>query len=370
MDKKKYDFRLILEEKSNKYYVGFFADMPNGTIAPQKVYGRLNKISDEHRPRVLAQLVAKLKIKYAVQIAAAPVVTLIDAPIDRTAINAKLLQTLERRAAHFDEKTLNSYKGIINRFCNWLDFQKVSIVTDDVAQNFVNYLLSKKLHTTTINFYVAALSWVYRRTYKNKNPFAELKKYKENKTPSLYFQTSQIQRIKKVFIENDIQLWYFVNFIYYAFLRPGKELRLLKISDILVDDCRIIVRSENAKNKKTQYVIIPDGLMSIILQMNLFDYPANFYVFGSDGVPSSEPYKPKHFASEHQRLTKTIGIDIDKHKLYSWKHTGAVAWWRQNKDLKQLQMQLRHYSLDMLDRYLRSLGLQDAADIKGNFPII
>jgi len=38
--------------------------------------------------------------------------------------------------------------------------------------------------------------------------------------------------------------------------------------------------------------------------------------------------------------------------------------------IKQLQIQLRHHSLDQVDEYLRQLGVSDLGDLRDNFPSI
>ena len=52
-------------------------------------------------------------------------------------------------------------------------------------------------------------------------------KVKANASQAMYFQTKQIQKLKKAIQERDPELWLAVQFIYYCFIRPG-ELRWLK----------------------------------------------------------------------------------------------------------------------------------------------
>ena len=54
--------------------------------------------------------------------------------------------------------------------------------------------------------------------------------------------------------------------------------------------------------------------------------------------------------------------------LYSWKHTGAVMAVKAGIHIKQLQIQLRHHSLDQVDQYLRDLGVSDLSDLARSFP--
>jgi len=43
--------------------------------------------------------------------------------------------------------------------------------------------------------------------------------------------------------------------------------------------------------------------------------------------------------------------------LYSWKHSGVVAAYNAGVDIKTIQSQCRHQSLEQTDIYLKSLGL-------------
>ncbi len=52
------------------------------------------------------------------------------------------------------------------------------------------------------------------------------------------------------------------------------------------------------------------------------------------------------------------GIEDKDVTMYSWKHTGNCNAYRAGADIKALQQQNRHHSLEMTDVYLRSMGLR------------
>lgn len=49
--------------------------------------------------------------------------------------------------------------------------------------------------------------------------------------------------------------------------------------------------------------------------------------------------------------------------LYSWKHTGVVNAYHAGIDIKSIQMQCRHHSIQQTDTYLKSLGFTDNEEI-------
>jgi len=59
---------------------------------------------------------------------------------------------------------------------------------------------------------------------------------------------------------------------------------------------------------------------------------------------------------KHKHFLEKLGFD-DRHTLYSWKHTGVVKAYLAGVDIKSLQRQCHHHSIEMADNYLKSLGL-------------
>ena len=54
----------------------------------------------------------------------------------------------------------------------------------------------------------------------------------------------------------------------------------------------------------------------------------------------------------HKTFLKRLGFD-DQHTLYSWKHTGVVQAYLAGVDIKSIQRQCRHSSIEMTRRYAR-----------------
>ena len=71
----------------------------------------------------------------------------------------------------------------------------------------------------------------------------------------------------------------------------------------------------------------------------------------------------------HLEILKEIKFNTSRHKMYSWKHTGVVTFVKNNGNLKDLQTQLRHHSLDQVNDYLKDMGVYQSEFIK-NLPSI
>ena len=131
-----------------------------------------------------------------------------------------------------------------------------------------------------------------------------------------------------------------------------------------------MVRKEIAKNKHDQYVQIPNAFLETLRAMDFESQAPNDYIFSGDGFFGNKMIAQNKMSLHHQNILKTLKFDTKRHKLYSWKHTGAVAVVKAGIHIKELQNQLRHASLDQVNAYLRDLGLADMEGIKNNYPTI
>ncbi len=285
-------------------------------------------------------------------------------------------QCLEYRKIQLRPHTYSKYKGQIKMFEIYLQRNNyahlpLGKLSNDVAQDFLQKIvLEKKLAHNTYNSYLTLFRSFFTEFVKQKkvdvNPFEGIKKLTKNSTPPAYFNNELIQKIKAATTATDTQLWQFVQFIYYCFIRP-KELRFLQIKHIQFDSQQIQIPGSISKNKKTAYVAIPTVLFNQIQGWELLD--KEFYIFGNTNCPGNTQIAVNTMKNRHRKILNELKISAE-YKLYGWKHTGAVNFTRAGGNLKDLQMQLRHHSLDQVNQYMRSMTAIESEFIKNNFPVI
>ena len=158
-------------------------------------------------------------------------------------------------------------------------------------------------------------------------------------------------------------LWIACLLQYYCFIRPN-ELRQLKVEFVNLHATYIEIPGLVSKNRKTQRVAIPNGLLS---ELNfLMQCEPEHFIFGG---PGPESPGRDYLSKAHRRVLKALNIK-GRYGFYSWKHTGAVKAYKAGINMKDLQLQLRHHSLDMVNEYLKNLGVMDSDRIKNQFPAI
>ncbi|BDS12702.1 tyrosine-type recombinase/integrase [Aureispira anguillae] len=276
-------------------------------------------------------------------------------------IKAAIIDALENRKPTWRKKTYQCKKSKIFIFLEWMenkDWIEKSI------KDFFQYLTNKHINPSTYNDYILnvrnALQWIGEEDL-----IKDVQRRKKSPVPAAYFTRSQIDYLSKVMKNKDPQLWFFVQFIYYCFLRPRTELRHLKVGDIMLEDQKIVVHPDIAKNKKLQYITIPDAFFPVV-QKKIQGRNPNEYLF--EGKQYLKPMGENTMGERHRLLLKELSFDTKRYKMYSWKHTGAVMAVKAGVHVKQLQIQLRHHSLDQVDEYLRQLGVSDLGDLRANFP--
>jgi integrase len=272
----------------------------------------------------------------------------------------KLLAVLDNHQHRLRPRTYLVFKYKLQHMGRWLRQMRKPCFTRELAEQFV-FELGKTLHETTVKEYINTALWAYKRA-DIRCPFAKVQKPRNQKTPAQYFSAYQRGKIKAV-AETNALLWRGIQLLYYCFIRPNEQ-RFLQVSDVLVAEQKILIRGDHSKNKKTQYVVIPDAFLPVVESWELYRYPGDYYVLGTDGVPGPEPIRKDALGDAHLRVLQQQGFDTSRYKLYSWKHTGAVDFVKNNGSVKELQLQMRHHSLDQTDAYLRQLGVMDMHTIK------
>ncbi|MHA8104828.1 tyrosine-type recombinase/integrase [Aquirufa nivalisilvae] len=274
-------------------------------------------------------------------------------------------------------RTLQSYTSDVKRLTNYLNknsLEKVSLekFTDVQAMRFLDDLvyvnkISNRSRNNTKGTISTIFNFYKKRKVITQNPFEGIEKLPHLSTRHAAYTKTQIADFKKECIyRGEHQLLLFVQFIYFAFLRPRFELRLLKIEDIKEKTIR--VPAENAKNNATEHVMIPSALEKIIQEAKLRDYPESYFVFGDDGLPGPIALGKEHFYNKHKAILKRINLDGHNFDTYSWKHSGAIALFQATQNIELLRQQCRHSDLATTQKYLRDLGLFIDYDQINKFP--
>jgi len=282
---------------------------------------------------------------------------------------SKLHEYIENHKYRYKIRTFEQFEGVCTRFTTWCKKNKVipHKISYVKAREYISESASTRKNGTLWNIQLV-LKTIFNGMKKEKicteNPFADLPKIKRTPTSLMYFNSVQSKAIKEYCQKYDTQMLRAILLLYSCGIRPG-ELRTLQIFDISIEEGFVEVRADQAKGGKAIKVVLPEQLKTLLTILQ--SYPPHYFVFGKYGNPSDKMVSQNFLNDKHRLILKELKIR-GRYALYSWKHTGAVAMVRAGINIKLIQLQLRHSSLDMTNEYLKNLGLADNDDLKNKLP--
>jgi len=292
---------------------------------------------------------------------------------------SEFLQLKEPEVIHH---TFQTYTSKLRVFCMYLERNKldqlhVSAITQDQICDFIRWLVVEiKLSRRSILKYEQILRNFFAFLLKKKkvidrNPVYDIPKIgiRKDCAPHVIPDRDR-QRLKREMMKSDKQLWLVCQMEFYSAIRPGEELRRLKIGDINFEAQTITIRQDISKNGKTETVDFPNQLLKEFVEVHkLNEYPPHYYIFGMDGKPGPDHLGKNNFRNRFDQIRDRLGLSKN-YKLYSFKHTGATKLAEKGVSVWELQRHLRHSSISITENYIkRVIGIRSDA-IKNEFPDI
>lgn len=282
----------------------------------------------------------------------------------RTNLSEFLVQTKEKVNA----KSYENYVSKLRTFNAWLKLNKldrvhIKNITRQHIIDFTIYLSSTTglgLSRLTIKKYIQIVNMYFNfeldRGVIPFNPVVRIPTVgKIVDCASVPLQMNDRIKLKAAVSTADPQLWLASQIQYYCAIRPGTELRLLKISYIDFDNSQFRIPNVDAKNNTTEIVKIPDLLLNEMKRQGLDLFQdKSLYIFGKFGRPGLVPLGKNTLSNRFNRFREQLGISEDK-KFYSWKHTGAIQLLQNGAKPYDIQGHLRHKSFTTTEVYLKKM---------------
>lgn len=138
--------------------------------------------------------------------------------------------------------------------------------------------------------------------------------------------------------------------LHYVFVRPH-ELALLRISDFNLREKTLLIHWNVAKNWQDAVVTLPLHVVELMVDLDIFRSPGNYYLFSDDFRPGATFRSEKSFRDYWTRhVRKALGFS-ERYKFYSLKDTGITNMLRANTDVLSVRDQARHSSILITDIY-------------------
>lgn len=176
------------------------------------------------------------------------------------------------------------------------------------------------------------------------NPFLKLTMPKVVETEkNSSFSPDHIKQLKEYTLKHEPFMWLVFQFIYYTYMRPV-EIGRLKVGHIDLTGDKIHVTGDISKNRKNQTIELPSPLKKELVKY-INTAPKDYFLFTAELCPGQNKISDSFFGKHFLKIREALGFD-DKHTLYSWKHTGVIQAYKNGVDIKAIQLQCRHHSIN------------------------
>lgn len=295
-------------------------------------------------------------------------------------LHKMMCEYLYEKSSVLKKKSLQNYVSKLRRFYDFLVMRKLINISPTSVTNalVIEYLK----HITVENDLSRPSVWKYQQVLysffkfmktkaliKN-NPVFEVPNFGKIVDEASYpIPKHDRDKLAKLIKKEDPQLWLACCMEYYMAIRPGEEIRAMKVGQVNINSKKIIVKSYIAKNSKSETIDMPEQLYREFKKHNLDRYPAEFYIFSHNGMPGPKMRGVNNLANRFNSFRKRLNLP-SCYKFYSWKHSGAEALADAGTSIWELQSHLRHQSVTTTEQYTRKRIGSRSDSIKNNFPDI
>jgi len=286
---------------------------------------------------------------------------------------------LEEKEIELSYKTFIGYRTKVNALSIWLTKKRINHlpihkITSQMMSEFFIYLSREKdLDKPTVEKYFVHLRKMWRfakkRSWVDSEPF-DLIVFPQKKR-DCGAEVIPIDKLRVLLTEiqkKDPQLFLACMIQYYCFIRPGRELRSMKVGDIDFDRGVIRISYLTAKSKRDDSITMPQQLIDICQEQGLDKIDKTLFIFGHKRIPGQKSVSENmlRYRFNKYRDMFNLGIGI---KLYSFKHTGATMLHQcGTASMRDIMDHLRHTRLEATQHYIKKHGGVINERIRVGFP--
>lgn len=288
-------------------------------------------------------------------------------------IEDALLKFVEIKETELRKRTSYTYRSITQILIAWCSTNSIAkrpveTFSYQNATDFLDHLKTKKkVNNKTYNNYRTALTtcfnWLCNREYIVVNVWKRTTKLKEEQPELIAFSVDELARIQNTLPGYNYRLWMVAQLVFYCFLRPQEIVRL-RFMDFNLNSGRITVNGLQSKNRSSQVIDIPKAFLN---QISRKDWTGNSfdYIFSRKLLPGKKEILPIRIAELWSTYSKLH--DLNK-PIYGLKHTGVGMAYDNNINPRDLQIHIRHASLDETMKYLNRFRIVSSEKLKNDFP--
>lgn len=193
-------------------------------------------------------------------------------------------------------------------------------------------------------------AYFIEREYISTNPVVKIKVVPEDAKKRQPLTAEMLQSLRNYLKENNPIFLLACMMEYYTMIRP-EELSNLRIKDISLKEQSVFVAAEFSKNKRDGKVGLNDELIKLMLDIELFKWPGDCYIFGDKLRHCMKKASSEIFRREWKKVRAALKWK-DIYQFYSLKDSG-IRDLANAKGIVIARDQARHTDVSTTNRYLQ-----------------
>jgi len=259
------------------------------------------------------------------------------------------------------EETMRDYLSRLKILENWEGLSQYHVfypyqIDEVVLSNFLDYILIERNNSPlTYNNYITWLhgffKWMKMRRYIHDDPTEGISHIKGTRVKNrTVIPEHHLIRVRDYLQQHNKHFLLACHVLHYIFVRPH-EMSLIRICDFKIKQKTLLLHGDKTKNHRDAALTLPDHIVKLMLELNIFDYPGHYYLFSDNFKPGESWRDSKQFRDYWNRhVRKDLGLPTE-YKFYSLKDTGITNMLRANTDPISVRDQARHSSLLITNTY-------------------
>jgi integrase len=274
--------------------------------------------------------------------------------------------TIHKMVEHdtIKQKTCYDYLSRLNMLIEYNQSRKNKVIymyqfDQCFVSDFLDYiLLDRDSSARTRNNYrcwlSAFTSWLIEKKYIEVNPVENIHALPERQKFRTSLQNVDLKRLRDYLSGSNKYYLLACQMEYYTFIRPN-ELSNIQLKDIHLKEQKIFVSSTISKNRRDGMVGLNDELCRLMIELEIFSHPDNFYLFGEDFRPSANKADSRIFRDTFVKVRKALKFPPN-YQFYSLKDSG-IRDLANAKGIVIARDQARHTDIATTNKYLTSDAL-------------
>ncbi|MEN2415553.1 tyrosine-type recombinase/integrase [Flavobacterium mesophilum] len=284
----------------------------------------------------------------------------------------------DNKLGSWKSATANDYRTRLNVFLEWaakngMAHKDIKELKDVHIIAFINWLIKpikrggRGVGGTSQDNYKRCLSGLVGKLVSDKiiakNIVSDISTAKDDPIKNTPFTGYQVKAIRDYLLENDKQLYHFIQFVIFTFLRPREIIRLT-VGDFNSREKYLAVETKT-KRKQIKKLVAP--ILNYIDEIQIDNLPKKAHLFTNTGKfeiwSATEKSKVDHFGNRFAKVKTYFNFGAE-YGIYSFRHTAALdlfhSFIKQGLTEREAILKLMpitgHSTEAALRNYLRDIG--------------